>query len=78
MFGTRATASSGGGLWLGTVTRLDAAGAYVEVPRLAAGYEYGPARYPAEDAGILAAGDDVVVAFLEDGLDELVVLVRLS
>lgn len=68
---SRATGNAG--VYLGTVTRLDGSTAYVEVPRLAPGFEY-PARHP---AGI-EAGDAVAVAFLEGGRDELVVLVRLA
>lgn len=88
------------GVYLGRVRRVQGSTAYVEVPRLAPGFEY-PARYPAELAGAstlagsaggaydgapshthglrrLAAGDEVAVAFLEGGRDELVVLIRLA
>ncbi len=34
------------GLHLGTVTRVTAAGAFVEIAGLAPGFEYGPCRYP--------------------------------
>lgn len=88
-----ARATTNAGIYLGTVTRVAGATAYVEVPRLNAGFEY-PARYPAELAGAttlpagegphthglraLAGGDPVACAFLEGGRDELVVLLRLA
>lgn len=66
------------GVYLGTVTRVTGATCYVELPRLAKGFEYGPAPYPSEYAGSLASGDRVAVAFLEGGRDDVVVLVRLA
>lgn len=74
---TRETSNSG--IYLGRVVKVDGRTAYVEVPRLAPGFDY-PARYP---AGSLAqgrqdAGTEVAVAFLEGGRDELVVLLRLA
>lgn len=71
--------TSNPGIYLGTIRRVDGPTAYVEVPRLAPGFEY-PARYPAEYAGgtLLEPGVDVAVAFLEGGRDELVVLIRLA
>lgn len=71
--------TSNPGIYLGTITHVEGATAYVEVPRLAPGFEY-PARYPAEYAGttVLAPGVAVAVAFLEGGRDELVVLIRLA
>ncbi len=71
--------TSNPGIYLGVVRRVVGPTAYVEVPRLAPGFEY-PARYPAEYAGtdLLASGVDVAVAFLEGGRDELVVLIRLA
>ena len=45
---------------VGTVTRVEGAGAYVELPQVAAGYEYGPALYPPLDQPL--AGDTVVVS----------------
>lgn len=93
------------GIYVGKVTKVDGATAYVEVPRLAPGFEY-PARYPATPRNVaavgghthstpsggsgsagghdhaqppsVAVGDEVAVAFLEGGRDELVVLVRLA
>lgn len=47
MFGTPDRDTGNAGIYLGTITRVDGATAYVEVPRLAPGYEY-PARFPAE------------------------------
>lgn len=38
------------GAYLGKVTRVTGRTCYVEVPTLAPGLEYGPARYPAEYA----------------------------
>lgn len=139
--GRTARAAGNAGVYIGTVTRVTGAECYVEVPRLAAGFEYGPARYPAnlnatgpaaatssagdhghgsagdhahsytDNTGVgstggatstagghahgsagehthtleglaagnrLEPGDEVAVAFLEGGRDELVVLVRLA
>lgn len=72
MFGTPDRSTGNAGVYLGTVTRVDGPTAYVEVPRLAPGFEY-PARH-----GGAVAGDEVAVAFLEGGRDELVVLLRLA
>ena len=67
------------GVYLGRVRKVTGATAYIEVPRLAPGFDY-PARYPAGSLsqGKLSAGVEVAVAFLEGGRDELVVLVRLA
>lgn len=47
-FGSRPDEAPGNaGIYVGTVTAVDDAVAYVEVPRLAPGFEY-PARFPAE------------------------------
>lgn len=73
----RPTPTLGPAVYLGTVTRVDGDRCYVEVPALARGFEYGPARYPAD--GIPpAAADTVAVAFLNGVLDELVVLARMA
>lgn len=78
-FGTPDRPTGNAGIYIGRIKRVVGPTAYVEVPRLAPGFEY-PARYPAEYAGtgLLAAGVDVAVAFLEGGRDELVVLIRLA
>lgn len=59
---------------VGTVTRVEGAGAYVELPQLAAGYEYGPALYPPLDQPL--AGDTVVVNFLD--ADDVIIIGRLA
>lgn len=63
------------GIYTGRIKRVAGATAYVEVTALAPGFEY-PARRPADVA--LGQGDEVAVAFLEGGRDELVVLLRLA
>ena len=76
------TVEANAGAYLGTITRVTGATAYVELPRLAAGFEYGPAGYPSEYAQAgetpLEVGDRVAVAFLEGGRDDVVVLLRLA
>lgn len=47
---TRDRTSDGGGIYIGTVTRVDGAVCYVECPRYAPGFELGPAPYPSEYA----------------------------
>lgn len=37
-----------GGTYLGKITKVTGATCYVEIPRLAKGFEYGPAPYPSE------------------------------
>lgn len=61
------------GTYTATVTRVDALGPYVEAPRVVPGHEFGPCL---SVAGLraYAAGDRVLVAFLEDRVDELVIL----
>lgn len=52
-------ASGAAGVHIGTVTRVDGATCYVELPRIARGFEYGPARYPdtyAPDQATATAG----------------------
>lgn len=48
---TRDRTADGGGIYIGTVTRVTGSTCYVEVPRYAKGFELGPCRYPAELAG---------------------------
>lgn len=81
-----------GELYEGTVTRVDGPVCYVEVPGVAKGSVYGPARYPAQLAATgaggadghthalrqLAKGDRVAVGFLSTGQDAIVVLARLT
>lgn len=65
----------GSGTTLGVITRLAADGVYLELPRAAAGYEYGPAP---SAAGEVLVGDTVVVAFLDDNPDTPVVMARVG
>lgn len=67
--------AGGGGIYLGTVTRVTGATCYVECPRYAAGFELGPAPYPADG---VTPGDRVALAFLEGSDTDVVVLVRLA
>lgn len=70
-------ASSSAGVYVGTVTRTTAAGeCFVEVARLAPGYEYGPAMAPAVDQPV--AGDEVIVTILEEDGGDLVILARVG
>lgn len=73
---TRSSGSDSAGTTLGTVTGLDPdGGVYLELPRVAAGYQYGPALSTV--AG-LAVGDSVVVGFIDDNPDTPVVLGRIG
>jgi hypothetical protein len=63
------------GVYLGEVTRIVDGIPYVEIPRLAVGYEY-PAR--SSITYVPEAGHDVAVGFLEGGDEELVILLRLG
>lgn len=65
----------GSGATLGVITRLAADGVYLELPRVAAGYEYGPAP---SAAGTLLEGDTVVVTFLDDNPDTPLVIARIA
>jgi hypothetical protein len=70
------------GAYLGTVLRVTGAYAYVQLPRFDPSVEYGPAVYPSEynpgTARPLAAGDTVVVAFIEGDHANIVVLARVG
>lgn len=44
------TVEPNAGVYVGNVTRVAGATCYVELPRLAKGFEYGPAPYPSEYA----------------------------
>lgn len=76
------TVDPNAGVYLATVTRVTGTVCYLEVPRLAKGFEYGPAGYPSEygpaSLAPIEQGDRVVVAFLEGGRDDLVVVTRLA
>lgn len=78
----RTEATGNPGVYLGTIAKVKDAVCYVEVPRLAKGYSYGPAPYPSDYApssdNPLTKGDRVVVGFIEGGHDDLVVLARLT
>lgn len=64
------------GVVTGVVTRVDAQGRpYVEVPRVAPGFEFGPVL---SSAGALSAGDRVVVGFLEGLPDTPVAVARVG
>lgn len=66
----------GGGAWRGRVTRFDVDGfPYVEIPRLAAGYEYGPVEALVASFS-LGLGDRVLVVFLEGRQDDPVIVGR--
>lgn len=65
---------AGAGVYVGTVTRVDAAGGvYVDVPRLTAGLEYGPCVALAA-GGPYTPGARVLVAALEGRRDDVAVL----
>lgn len=85
------------GAWRGVVTRVTGGLAYVEIPRLARGHEYGPVEHvqgvfspalstetagdPAHAHGLgvdLAAGDRVLVLFVEASRDSPVIVGRLA
>ena len=63
-----------GGLYIGVCKRLSAQGPYISIPNLSPGSVFGPCKvsglYP-------VAGSLVVCMFLEDRLEEVVVLGRL-
>lgn len=62
------------GVVTGVVTRVDDQGRpYLEVPRVAPGFEFGPVL---SAAGELAAGDRVVAGFIEGLPDAPVILAR--
>lgn len=61
------------GLYAATVTRVDALGPYVMAPRIIAGHEFGPCQSIAPTIPY-EAGDRVLVGFLEDRVDELVIV----
>lgn len=64
------------GVWLGTVTRVDAAGGvFLELPRLSADREHGPV--PVIGGAVLVAGDRVAVGLLEGNPDRVIVLGRI-
>lgn len=48
--GTPDRTAGGGGTYLATVTRVTGSTCFVEVPRVAPGFEFGPAHYPSEYA----------------------------
>lgn len=109
----RSPSSTPSGIWRATITRVDGQLVYVDVPRLAAGVEWGPCAMVAglwtvgavtggvtageettgpasageahthehphtHDTGVdLAAGDRVLVAFVEGRANDLVVVGRL-
>lgn len=62
-------------IYRGTVTHVTAEGVYVEVPRLGRGMEFGPCEVPQHT---LVPGDRVVVAQVEDVLEDLVVLSKIT
>lgn len=70
------------GTYIGTVTKVEGAYAFVQIKRLVDGYEYGPAGYPSEYAqdgdAPLTVGDKVAVGFIEAGRDNCVVLLRFA
>lgn len=73
--GTPDRTAGGGGIYLGTITRVTGAMCYIESVRYAPGFELGPAPYPATG---VAPGDRVAFAFLENSDGDVVVLVRLA
>lgn len=63
------------GVWRGRVTRVVDGYPYVELPRLAAGYEYGPLEALVSVSSV-AVGDRVLVAFVEGRADDPVIVGR--
>ena len=53
------------GVYLGRVTKVDGRVCYVELPSLAAGLEYGPARYPAGYGPGAVTGENTATETLE-------------
>ena len=63
----------GGGVYIGTITRIDGDMAYVQLPKLTGRAVYGPCP-TALGAGSMAVGDTVFCAFVGHQWDQLVVL----
>lgn len=68
---------AGAGVHQGRVTRVDGGEVYVELPRVAAGLEFGPCL-TCEVATPFEAGDAVLVAFVEGRTDDPAVVCRLA
>lgn len=64
------------GVYTATITRLSPTGPYVVAPRIDAVGEFGPC-YAVEAPTAYAAGDTVLVAFLEGSPDEVAIVGRL-
>lgn len=66
------------GVWLATITRVDAFGPWVRIPRTQPGLEYGPCQAPmlSFDDAPYTAGDRVLVAPLEGRPDEYAIVAR--
>lgn len=63
----------GGGVYIGTVVRIDGDACYVQLPRLSGEAAYGPCP-TFFGANGLVAGDTVFCAFIGHSWDQLVVL----
>jgi hypothetical protein len=64
-----------GGIYVGKVVRVDDAYCYVELPRLSPGSIFGPCLTISTTYPSMPAIDDIVIcSFLENNLDQVVVL----
>lgn len=74
---TRRPAPSGVGVHQGAITRIDGTDLYVQLPRVSPDYEYGPCL-ACEVPTAWAAGQAVLVAFLEGSVDAPAIVCRLA
>jgi hypothetical protein len=63
-------------VYRGKVTRVTGVGAYVEVPHVGTGYEFGPCEVPADIA--LEVGDRVVVGKIEEVDEDFVIIAKVA
>jgi hypothetical protein len=70
-------AATGGGVHQGVITRVDGTDLYVQLPRVSPDLEYGPCL-ACEVPTAWAAGQQVLVAFVESRVDEPAIVCRLA